>query len=82
LTEEIRLAAERLKAQEISSKSFQTVFFGGGTPSLFSPGQISRVLAGLRENFGISDDAELTMELNPDTVDEHYLQQVAELGIN
>ena len=82
LTKEIQMAAESLQAQEIPSKSFQTVFFGGGTPSLFSPAQISEVLVGLGNSFGISDDAELTMELNPDTVDEGYLQQLAELGIN
>ena len=46
-----------------------TVFFGGGTPSLIPPELVARVIKTLRNNFDISDDAEITLECNPATAD-------------
>ena len=43
----------------------QTVFFGGGTPSLIPPGLLADVLAALRRGFGIADNAEISMEADP-----------------
>lgn len=79
---EVSKAAGIFSQSQIQAKPFSTVFFGGGTPSLFSPNQIQKVLDELRESFGITDDAELTMELNPDTVDDEYLRDISKLGIN
>lgn len=79
---EISMVAVELRNSKIQTKPFSTVFFGGGTPSLFSQGQLKKVLDSLRENFGFTEDAELTMEVNPDTVDENYLQSMAETGIS
>ncbi len=45
-----------------------TVFFGGGTPTLLPPGDLARMLDGVRDAFGIADGAEITVEANPDTV--------------
>jgi oxygen-independent coproporphyrinogen-3 oxidase len=45
------------------------VFLGGGTPSLFSPGEIGHLLHGIRTRFDLADDAEITMEANPGTVE-------------
>ena len=45
-----------------------TVFFGGGTPTLLPPGDLARMLGGVRDTFGIVDGAEVTVEANPDTV--------------
>lgn len=78
---EVSKAARLFAQSEIQAKPFSTVFLGGGTPSLFSPGQIKKILDQLRDSFGITDDAELTMELNPDTVDDEYLQQISKIGI-
>jgi len=47
----------------------QSVFLGGGTPSLFSPEEIARLLRGVRDNFTLVADAEITMEANPGTVE-------------
>jgi oxygen-independent coproporphyrinogen-3 oxidase len=59
-----------------------TIFFGGGTPSLMSPAALGRILAGVRANFILADEAEVTMEANPGTVDFDYLTAVRQAGIN
>src|SRR4030081_1777600 len=42
-----------------------TIYFGGGTPSLLAPAQIERILKAVRDRFQVLDDAEVTIELNP-----------------
>jgi oxygen-independent coproporphyrinogen III oxidase len=59
-----------------------TIFFGGGTPSLMSPASLGEILAAVRHHFALADDAELTMEANPGSVDAGYLTAVSQLGIN
>ncbi|MDR9363195.1 MAG: radical SAM family heme chaperone HemW [Microbacteriaceae bacterium] len=78
---EVSKAATQLHNSEIQAKPFSTVFFGGGTPSLFNHAQIKNVIDQLRDDFGFTEDAEFTMEVNPDTVDENYLQSISQLGI-
>jgi oxygen-independent coproporphyrinogen-3 oxidase len=60
----------------------QTIFFGGGTPSLLPPPLLGRILAALRRHFEIDPRAEITMEANPGTVDAAHLKEVRALGIN
>ncbi len=59
-----------------------TVYFGGGTPTSLPAGLIARILNTVREAFVISDDSEITIEANPCTVDEKYLRELYENGIN
>ncbi|MAT97221.1 MAG: coproporphyrinogen III oxidase [Anaerolineaceae bacterium] len=59
-----------------------TVFLGGGTPSLMPAAALERILDGVRANFQLADDAELSMEANPGTVDLEYLTAVRQAGIN
>lgn len=47
----------------------ESVFFGGGTPSLLAPGEIGRILRALDAAFGIAEGAEVTLEANPETLD-------------
>src|SRR5216684_989837 len=47
----------------------KTIFFGGGTPSLFEPGSIAALIDAADSAFGIDADAEITLEANPGTVD-------------
>jgi len=61
---------------------YDTVFFGGGTPSLLSPSNISEILGSLAGRFQISDDAEVTLETNPGTVDLDKLRAFRRAGIN
>lgn len=59
-----------------------TIFFGGGTPSLLKPSELERILAALRGAFNISESAEFTMECNPGTIDTRYLSDYHSLGVN
>lgn len=65
-----------------SDKGTATIFFGGGTPSLFAPSSIARVLAGVREWFPVAPDAEITIEANPGTVGSDALQELRAAGVN
>ena len=53
----------------VQGREIQTVFFGGGTPSLFSATSIDRFLAGVKERLPLAEDAEITLEANPGTVE-------------
>src|SRR6188508_3213551 len=60
----------------------QTVFFGGGTPTLLPENLMRRLLAGLRERFDLSRVNEWTVEANPATVDGAYLSMLRETGVD
>jgi oxygen-independent coproporphyrinogen-3 oxidase len=59
-----------------------TVYFGGGTPSLLPPADIRRLLDGVRQALPVAVDAEVTLEANPDDIDEERLAQWRDIGIN
>lgn len=59
-----------------------TIYFGGGTPSLLTPGQVKRIVSSVRETFDITPGAEITMEMNPATVTRETLTAYRELGVN
>jgi len=71
-----------LRRDQFGSASFETVFFGGGTPSLLTPRQIEDVLTCLRETFRIASGAEITIETNPGTVTQESLAAFRSLGVN
>jgi oxygen-independent coproporphyrinogen-3 oxidase len=57
-----------------------SVFFGGGTPTLLSPPALARILQAIRNRIGIHGDAEVTIEANPETVDESVFAALLEAG--
>ena len=57
-----------------------SVFFGGGTPSLLSAAELGRVLAAVRALAGVVDDCEITIEVNPETVDERAFEELLTVG--
>jgi oxygen-independent coproporphyrinogen-3 oxidase len=59
-----------------------TIYFGGGTPSLLSPAQVAHILEAVRARFHVASDAEVTMEMNPGTVSLAILREFRALGIN
>ena len=59
-----------------------TIYFGGGTPSLLSPPLISSILGAIRDGFDVVEDAEVTMEMNPATVTAESLAAFRGLGVN
>jgi oxygen-independent coproporphyrinogen-3 oxidase len=80
LLREVELARgvlSRARARRAAS----TVFFGGGTPTLLPPGDLARMLDGVRDAFGLTDGAEITVEANPDTVTDAVAATLAEAGV-
>ncbi|WP_396430426.1 radical SAM family heme chaperone HemW [Limnohabitans sp.] len=65
----------------IWGRSVQTVFLGGGTPSLFSPEAIDRLLSGIRARLRLAPDAEITMEANPGTFEKDRFKAFRQAGI-
>ena len=61
--------------------ALSSVFIGGGTPSLFSAGQIEAVLESLGASFGLALDCEVTLEANPESTTPEYLAEIAKVGI-
>ena len=59
-----------------------TIYFGGGTPSLLEPSEVARIVAACRAAFDIVDDAEITLEANPESVDEARLAGFRAAGVN
>ena len=59
-----------------------TIYFGGGTPSLLTIPQIASVLQAVTQHFVVDSHAEITLEGNPDSLDGDYLKQLRRLGIN
>jgi oxygen-independent coproporphyrinogen-3 oxidase len=59
-----------------------TVYFGGGTPSLLPADQMTRLVKGLRRRFDVTAGAEMSMEANPESVDLAHLRTLRELGVN
>jgi oxygen-independent coproporphyrinogen-3 oxidase len=65
-----------------SPRPLVSLFLGGGTPSLFSPSAIARLLAGIRARLAFTDDVEITLEANPGTVDERHFAGYRDAGVN
>ncbi len=69
-----------LTAPAWSDEGFASVFLGGGTPTMLEVGDLARLLRELRSRFRIDDQAEITIEANPDTVEERTLSGLLDAG--
>src|SRR5690606_38998407 len=74
---EIRLARRVLGETRLP---VETVFFGGGTPTLLPARDLGRILAAIDAEFGLAPGAEVTTEANPESVDPRYLEELRESG--
>lgn len=72
----------KLMSEKASDRTVDTVFFGGGTPSLLSGKQIYDILNRLSKSYNLSSDAEITIEANPATFDAAKLRDYRHSGIN
>lgn len=70
------------RKKELNTETLTTVYLGGGTPSLLSSTQLSKLVNGLKKVFDFSDVEEFTIEVNPDDVTADYIQQAKSHGIN
>jgi len=72
------LGSSRAKTDEPA----QTVYFGGGTPSLLSIGQVKALLTAVERSFLLAENAEITLEANPGTLTLDYLRELRATGVN
>ncbi|MEI6184086.1 MAG: radical SAM family heme chaperone HemW [Bacteroidota bacterium] len=68
--------------KDYTKETIETIYFGGGTPSILSAEQILKILQAVKDNYIVSNDAEITLESNPDDIDPDKLLQWKEMGIN
>ena len=66
----------------IGQRPIVSIFFGGGTPSLFSPDALNRLLEGLRSHLTLAPDVEITLEANPGTTERGRFAEYRAIGIN
>ena len=71
-----------IKSTRFHGEHADTIYFGGGTPSLLTPAQLDRILATLHDHFAIDPASEITLEINPGSVNEEKLRDVRSVGIN
>ncbi len=67
---------------DISNKKIDTIYIGGGTPSIVPAEYIEEIISKIFEKYDVSKDVEITIEVNPGTVDEIKLKKYFEIGIN
>lgn len=68
--------------QSYGRRKADTIFFGGGTPSLLTPSELERIISAIAGTFQIAEHSEFTLECNPGTVDTTYLSEYRSLGVN
>jgi oxygen-independent coproporphyrinogen-3 oxidase len=81
LCADLRAQVER-QAPFLAGRSVTSIFLGGGTPSLFSPAAINRVLQALRDELPVASSAEVTLEANPGTIERGRFAEYAAVGVN
>lgn len=69
-------------AHGIDEPEAATVFFGGGTPTILKASDLVAMLNAVRDTWGIAENAEITTEANPDTVNADYVKELANGGFN
>lgn len=74
---EMELRGDYLKGEKV-----QTLYFGGGTPSLLSPEDVDRILTKAATLFSVADDPEITLEANPEQMNAEYLTALKKTGVN
>ena len=71
-----------LRKNYLGDETVKTIYFGGGTPSLLSVKNIEEIFDLLNKNYEIISSPEITLEINPDTIDREKMESLKQLGIN
>lgn len=78
--QEMSFASQVMMRTGLPEREAETVFFGGGTPTLLPHSDLKKMLQHIKEVWGIAETAEVNVEANPDSVDEEYIAALAEAG--
>ena len=73
---------EEIRTSQYAGENVDTIYFGGGTPSLLATEQLDRILASLHDSFKIAPEAEITLEINPGSATPEKLRAFRSLGVN
>ena len=71
-----------LRKDYLTKNDIETIYFGGGTPSILNINDIAKILSQIYKYFSIAPQAEITLEANPDDLNKSYLQELKNIGIN
>ena len=71
-----------IKQETWQHRTFQTVYFGGGTPSLLTPKELNKIIEAIYHHFTISDHPEITLEANPDDLSDSYVSSLKAFPMN
>jgi putative oxygen-independent coproporphyrinogen III oxidase len=82
ISQYVDILCQEIAIAPVFSQSLQTIFFGGGTPSLLSVQQLQHILLALEQKFGITPGVEISMEIDPGTFDLAHIQGYRSSGIN
>ena len=77
ICDEIELTADYLQIDTL-----ETIYFGGGTPSVLSPSQLNRILSKVHNHYTITNNVEVTFEANPEDLTLEYCKELKSVGIN
>ena len=78
----VRALVAEIQASRYSGELVDTIYFGGGTPSLLAPAQLERIISSIYERFAVDPAAEVTLEINPGSVTDEKLRAFRSLGVN
>ncbi|MEA1968694.1 MAG: radical SAM family heme chaperone HemW, partial [Thermodesulfobacteriota bacterium] len=78
----VKAFLQEMQLRSDSLTQIDTIYFGGGTPSVLEPCDIEHILSGVYKNFKIMDNCEVTMEVNPGTVKDDFFQKIRSFGVN
>ncbi|MFN7415048.1 MAG: radical SAM family heme chaperone HemW [Dolichospermum sp.] len=80
--EYVEVLCQEIRIAPTYSQPLETIFFGGGTPSLLSTAQLQSILTTLEQRFGIASGVEISMEIDPGTFDFVHIAGYRSLGVN
>lgn len=82
ISQYVEVLCQEIAMTSSSGEPLQTIFFGGGTPSLLSVEQLQRILATLETHLGIAGEVEISMEVDPGTFDLAHISGYRSVGVN
>ncbi len=78
----VRAVVAEIRSLRRVHTQVDTIYFGGGTPSLLAPSQLDSILLALHDHFAIDNSPEITLEINPGSVNSEKLREFQRLGVN
>ncbi len=82
IPEYVDTVQKEIEQRSVNEEKIHTLYFGGGTPSLLPVRAVHQLLESVKKNFSVSRDAEITLEVNPGTIDAVYLSDLRQIGVN